>query len=216
MLVFLDTEYTDFIDCDLISIGLVSEDGQHELYLERSDYERAWCNDFVRAAVLPLLTGPAVDQAQLAARLSTWFASLPGNVTVASDSFSDWELLLDALGQRPANLVGHFDLRAAEASEAFNHAACRYHEQGNPWHHALHDAKAHRAGWLAMSYRYVIETRPANLGGGWRLRLLQDGEEVGGGVFPPEDGSQTPDEALQAAYDDAEATALDWLESRVR
>ncbi|MFC3279283.1 hypothetical protein ACFOHQ_22380 [Xanthomonas fragariae] len=30
---------------------------------------------------------------------------------------------------------------------------------------------------------YEIEPRPIDLGGGWRLRLLQDGEEVGGGVF---------------------------------
>jgi hypothetical protein len=33
-------------------------------------------------------------------------------------------------------------------------------------------------------YSYEIEPRDAELGGGWRLRLLEDGEEVGGGVFP--------------------------------
>jgi hypothetical protein len=47
MLVFLDTEFTDFLNCDLISIGMVSEDGQHELYAERSDYEASLCNSFV-------------------------------------------------------------------------------------------------------------------------------------------------------------------------
>lgn len=31
---------------------------------------------------------------------------------------------------------------------------------------------------------YQIDPRPAELGGGWRLRLLESGEEVGGGVFP--------------------------------
>lgn len=36
----------------------------------------------------------------------------------------------------------------------------------------------------APSYSYEIEPRPANLGGGWRLRLLEGGTEVGGGVFP--------------------------------
>lgn len=34
---------------------------------------------------------------------------------------------------------------------------------------------------------YEINPRPTELGGGWRLRLLEDGEEVGGGVFPVED-----------------------------
>jgi hypothetical protein len=34
------------------------------------------------------------------------------------------------------------------------------------------------------SYSYEIEPRPSNLGGGWHLRLLEDGTEIGGGVFP--------------------------------
>lgn len=35
-----------------------------------------------------------------------------------------------------------------------------------------------------MTYEYDLTPRPAALGGGWKLRLLQDGQEVGGGVFP--------------------------------
>lgn len=35
-----------------------------------------------------------------------------------------------------------------------------------------------------MNYTYEIKPRADELGGGWNLRLLQDGEEVGGGVFP--------------------------------
>jgi hypothetical protein len=31
---------------------------------------------------------------------------------------------------------------------------------------------------------YQIDPRPVDLGGGWRLRLLEEGEEMGGGVFP--------------------------------
>lgn len=152
MLVFLDTEFTDFIDCDLISIGMVSEDGQHELYLERSDYRDDWCNEFVRAAVLPLLghTGTAVNRAELADRLTAWFATLPRNVTIACDSYTDWELLLDAInGVNPPNLAGRHDLRTLVDSSTFHHAVVRYHEKHGPWHHAGHDAHAHRAGWMA-------------------------------------------------------------------
>jgi hypothetical protein len=65
-----------------------------------------------------------------------------------------------------------------------------------------------------MNYSYEINPRPVELGGGWRLRLLEDGVEVGGGVFPPDDASETPKDALQAAFDDATATAYDWLDSR--
>uniref|UniRef100_UPI002FF03E6B hypothetical protein n=1 Tax=Streptomyces cyaneofuscatus TaxID=66883 RepID=UPI002FF03E6B len=34
------------------------------------------------------------------------------------------------------------------------------------------------------SYSYTIVPRPSALGGGWKLTLLERGEEVGGGVFP--------------------------------
>lgn len=62
-----------------------------------------------------------------------------------------------------------------------------------------------------MKYSYEILPRPIELGGGWRLRFLEDGEEVGGGVFPPEDDAK---EALQAAFEDAENEAYDWLDSK--
>ncbi|MUI10926.1 hypothetical protein GJV26_00240 [Massilia dura] len=35
-----------------------------------------------------------------------------------------------------------------------------------------------------MQYSYTIEPRADQLGGGWQLRLIQEGLEVGGGVFP--------------------------------
>ena len=35
-----------------------------------------------------------------------------------------------------------------------------------------------------MRYTYTLTPRPDELGGGWRLRLLEDDVEVGGGVFP--------------------------------
>lgn len=157
MLVFLDTEFTDFLNCELISIGMVSEDGQYELYLERVDYPLEWCNQFVRAAVLPQLgqAEPALNRAELMKHLAAWFAGLAQNVTIACDSSTDWELLLDALGEmRPTNLRDRFDIRTLVDSTEFHRGVVRYHEQHGPWHHALHDARAHRMGWLAC-----IDTR---------------------------------------------------------
>lgn len=64
-------------------------------------------------------------------------------------------------------------------------------------------------------YSYEILPRPVELGSGWRLRLLEDGVEVGGGVFPPmTEDFDDPAEALQAAFLDAEGEAYDWLDSR--
>jgi len=95
-----------------------------------------------------------------------------------------------------------------------------------------------------MQHSYEITPRPAELGGGWRLQLLEDGAEVGGSVFPvlaedPHVGmiwwngisesnraywlqaakSAKPADAWQAwreaeAYDDAEREALAWLDSK--
>ncbi|TCP07374.1 hypothetical protein EV683_1451 [Crenobacter luteus] len=72
-------------------------------------------------------------------------------------------------------------------------------------------------------YGYEIEPRPADLGGGWRLRLLENGEEVGGGVFPlspylsafpATDETNEREMAAKVAYEDALAEASAWLATR--
>lgn len=43
-----------------------------------------------------------------------------------------------------------------------------------------------------MKRTYEIQPRANNLGGGWKLTLLEDGEEAGGGAFPvPEENPET-------------------------
>lgn len=39
---------------------------------------------------------------------------------------------------------------------------------------------------MTMRYSYEIKPRPQELGGGWKLRLLDGDTEAGGGVFPVE------------------------------
>ena len=63
-------------------------------------------------------------------------------------------------------------------------------------------------------YSYRIEERPAALGGGWRLYLLEDGQEVGGGVFPPSEGAESPSQAMFWAYNEAAEEAENWVNSR--
>lgn len=64
-------------------------------------------------------------------------------------------------------------------------------------------------------YSYEILPRPVELGGGWRLRLLEGDVEVGGGVFPPShDLTGNESDALKLAYFDAEDEAYAWLNSR--
>ena len=154
MLLFLDTEFTHFIDCDLISIGLVSQDGEHEFYGERTDFDHDSCSDFVQAAVLVhlgIFPEAICEKTQLAERLRIWLAALPFNITIACDSQFDYELLHDLLdADLPTNVTGHYNMRALMDKATFNKPVCAYHAvPGQYWHHALHDARALRLGWLA-------------------------------------------------------------------
>lgn len=72
----------------------------------------------------------------------------------------------------------------------------------------------------ARRYDFAIDPRPAELGGGWFLRLLESGKEVGGGVFPLAPylsdcssiyTAKDREMAEMAAYEDALSDAFAWL-----
>lgn len=115
MLIFLDAELTNLIDREMISIGMVTEDGQHKLYLEVQDFDQSKCNAFVKSFVLPQLgyTDEAcVHRVDVQDRLRDWFSMLPRSVTIACDSQVDREVLIREFGgECPNNLSGWFDLR---------------------------------------------------------------------------------------------------------
>jgi len=154
LIAFLDCEYTDPVDIDLISIALVTENGA-EFYAERSDYRKEACSEFVHVAVLPLLDAPAsrvLTREQLAVDLRAWLTALPGEVAICADDRTDYELLDDAVGgDLPANVTALDQTWDLALTVTFGEAVARYHaEPGHPWHHALHDARALLAGWKAM------------------------------------------------------------------
>lgn len=160
MLVFVDTEFTDFVQIELISIALVTTDGR-EFYAERTDYCRDDCNDFVRAAVLPMLgriVGAACTRAELTARLRAWFDALPEPATLVFDYFSDWELLVDAFlgddfGQPPTN-IGDKLMLGSEIVQSLTYQEALDKSFSREWprHHSLADAKAMMAGYLAWEW----------------------------------------------------------------
>lgn len=58
-------------------------------------------------------------------------------------------------------------------------------------------------------FSYHINPRSDNVGGGYQLKLLEDGQEVGGGVFPV-----TPETDADEAYVQAADAGEEWLQSR--
>lgn len=162
MRLFLDTEFTDLNNRDLISIGLVSECGQHEFYAERNDFIMAWCNDFVRAEVLPHLGNvETVSREELKSQLYEFISNIGEEVVIACDFVGDFDLLKNALdAELPPNLSSSwFNFSDYKDSYVFYFAASEFHNLGNPRHHALHDAHAHRRGVLAQIEHLLTGTK---------------------------------------------------------
>ncbi|MEQ5842915.1 3'-5' exoribonuclease [Paraburkholderia acidicola] len=143
MRVFVDTEFTDFIECDLISIALVADDGR-EFYGERSDFDTTSCSEFVRAAVLPQL-GQFPDRIftrdALRMALLDWLDQFAGESErmLCFDYGGDWELLCDLVdevpdGWRAFHVGGLLDPHRTEA----------YFREHGGRHHSLSDARANR------------------------------------------------------------------------
>lgn len=68
-------------------------------------------------------------------------------------------------------------------------------------------------------YDYTITPRALALGGGWNVKFLEDGEEVGGAVYAlPEHVVHTNQKAVrvltEALHEEALAEASAWLASR--
>lgn len=161
MLIFFDTEFTDLcVDPRLISIGLVSEDGERMFYAELSDtYQPKQCSEFTKLAVLPLLEGDSVrvSMRELGEHLLAWLEAFGEPVTLACDSLAwDWPWVQEIFGELdawPANLVSRpllltinylndYDRFIEAVEQAFSSLRR---------HHALDDAKANRLGWIAAS-----------------------------------------------------------------
>lgn len=172
--VFLDTEFTDFIQCDLISIGLKAETGE-EFYGENLDFNKKLSSDFVCANIYPLLdaTKHGMKELELSARLWQWFEDLPGDkVEIYFDYQMDWELMCALLRGRhpklvaPVNIFAKLGMQCITASamagpDGFTKAHTRmrltfydaflkhFQETGERQHHALSDARANLRGYLA-------------------------------------------------------------------
>lgn len=61
---------------------------------------------------------------------------------------------------------------------------------------------------------YEIDPRPAELGGGWRVRLMDGDQEVGGGVFPPREATEAEGMAWWNRLQESERAW--WLEHHAK
>jgi len=155
MKLFLDTEFTDFLDgLDLISIALVSDSGQ-EFYAELSSFDESACNAFVRSTVLPLLfkspEAICASKSELRARLEAWFLSFNQDVTIMYDCFTDYALLMDLFGNElpwyARESIAIEKRLDPERLESY------FADESVIRHHALHDARGNK-------FSFINSTRP--------------------------------------------------------
>jgi hypothetical protein len=143
--VYIDTEFTDFLNPVLIGLALVADNGD-EFYGECTDFDRSRCSDFVREIVLPQLgshAGRAMSHAQLRAEVTDWLLHVPvrGRPILCYDNDVDPRLLEGLIGKplpkgwQAENIWTRLDSARLEAFFA---------EHGHQ-HHALWDARANLA-----------------------------------------------------------------------
>jgi hypothetical protein len=162
MKVFIDAEFTSLNASDLLSIGLVADDGR-ECYVELVADGRH-VNDFVRRRVLPqlgLMPARADNRQELGRLVGEWLLGLgQSSIDVVYDYHADFEWLEDALrsaglwARLSSVLLPHkvaYLVRQPHSDEAMDsswNASAR--ANGIARHHALADARALRAGYQAI------------------------------------------------------------------
>ena len=146
MLVFLDTEFTDFAMPELISLGMVGELGE-ECYIE-VPFATARCSDFVRDVVIPQLGKDPhafCETADLRVRILNWLQIIKraDPIQICYDSEYDWRLFVQALEGRMPDWIEPCWIKSTEINELLLYAYFTEHPDERE-HHALTDARANR------------------------------------------------------------------------
>ena len=157
MKIFFDTEFTSLgSDPRLLSVGLVSEDGQ-ELYLELSDgWTDAMYSPWVRQHVLPMLgNGEQLTRRQACRRIGDWLAAFTVQPILLGDTDWDTTLLTQLLEESGLTRTGFtvelLVFQSREQAKAFEVAKQLYFQLQNATpHHALTDAHAFRSAWTEL------------------------------------------------------------------
>lgn len=178
--VFIDCEFTDFINRDLISIGAVCSNGA-EFYGENTQYVKAWASDWVKEHVVPFCYGPSYSRSELSARLWCWIDDLPADfVIITVDYDGDYELLYDLFGEEKhpkmiewqhinklicyecdrqiisklGNDLDYHNMRDKVTADFHLEFMQYFLDTKEIQHHALSDAKANHRAWNHVVNKY--------------------------------------------------------------
>ena len=152
MKLFLDTEFTDFVNPELISIGIVDENGR-EFYAESTEFRRELCSQFVVETVIPLLgqypSSIVGNRLRIASALLDWLREYHEcGAVICFDYHTDWDLFIKHLPRLPYGFITELDIWD---NLDLPKIETWWQETGLPRHHALYDARANRHGYIGQT-----------------------------------------------------------------
>ena len=148
MKIWFDTEFIeDGKTIDLISIGMVREDGK-TLYLESGECDRAKASEWVKENVFPHLTGPLVSRDTIARQVKLFSGDSPEFWAYYADY--DWVVLCQLFGTM-MDLPSGWPMFCRDLRQAVDGIGIELPAQETTTHNALADALWLRdcAVWLA-------------------------------------------------------------------
>jgi 3' exoribonuclease, RNase T-like len=161
---FIDTEFTDFKDPELISIALVKNEMEY-LYLESSSFTKNKCSAFVNKNVLPLMNSTPIPLDEIKIQVNDWLNSHDADeIIILGDWPGDMKFLTPLLEKKTpvAGFVNIFDFfydcsnkkihhnHPANIRKEYDKMGARFSGLVKKWfyenkkkeHHALDDAIA--------------------------------------------------------------------------
>lgn len=108
---FIDTEFTDFKNPELISIALVKSEHEY-IYLESSSFNKHKCSPFVNKNVLPLMNSNPMTLQEIKLQINLWLNSHDSDeIIILGDWPGDMKFLSPLLEHKTpvAGFVNIFD-----------------------------------------------------------------------------------------------------------
>lgn len=166
---FINTEFTDFTNCELISIGMVTSEGK-EFYGENASFDKTKSSAFVELVVYPLLEPEkySLPKEDLSIAMYKWLDDVPAEqITIMVDYDKDYILMFELLTKMHPKIIGVENILGAfqtgnDSKNWVNRNQTQFdflksifdvylrfyytdtHEKA---HHALSDAKANRSAY---------------------------------------------------------------------
>lgn len=147
---WFDTEFIeDGKTIDLISIGIVSEDGR-TYYCENSDCNHRKASEWVGQNVLPYLTGPCKSKEIIKQEIIEFIGQYKPEIWAYYADY-DWVVLCQIFGTM-MDLPKGWPMYCRDIKQLCDSLGNpRLPEQGKGEHHALADAK-----WNKSAYEFLI------------------------------------------------------------